>query len=884
MIGLWIKGLLAHRLPRLAASGAGIALAVAMIGLIGLFAAASQQDMTRRAVRGIPVDWQVALTPGTDAAALTALLRKHVPTTAIATVDYAAVPGFSAVAGTTTQTTGAGVVLGVPPDYLDRFPGQVRALAGKPDGVLIAQQAAANLHVGPGDVVSIAMADGGAAKLTVDGVVDLPNAESMFQSIGPSKAAAPSAPPDNVLLVPAARWAALFPASAAGFPAAGTSRQLHVRLDHAGLPNDPGAAYVTASQQAHHVEVLAAGAATIADDLAARLDAVRGDALYAGVLFLFLGAPGAVLAALLTAAVVLAGRDRRRREQALLRLRGASPAAALGVAGIEAAAVASVSGMGGAVLALGLAAALGIPMADTGGLPWLAAATVAGMATAATAVMLPAWADLRASSVATARRSLTGNATPIWQRLGLDLLLLALSAALFWRTAGTGYQVVLAPEGVAATAVDYPAFLAPLALWIGGGLTALRLSRWALGHGRVPLARAIAPFAARLADTIAASVTRERGRIATGVVMTALAISFGIAVAVFDTTYEAQGRVDAQLTNGADVTVTGTARMPAGDRLRAIRAVPGVAVAEPMQHRHAYVGHDLQDLYGIDPRRIGRATAIVDAHVAGGDARGALDRLAATPDGVLVSQETINDFQLAIGDLLKLRLDAADGSSRTSPFHVVGVVNEFPTAPRDSFLVANAAYLAAETGRPGAELVLVRTADAPARVAEGIRRALGRDSPLAVTDIGQASRLIGSSLTAVDLRGLTGIELGFAVALVAASTGLVLALGFVERRRSLAVLWALGARPGISARFLWTEGLLVLGGGGLIGTVLGFAVAAMLVKLLTGVFDPPPDALSVPWVILSALFATAAVAVLAAVLWAARRPQSRADLGAELPR
>jgi len=368
-------------------------------------------------------------------------------------------------------------------------------------------------------------------------------------------------------------------------------------------------------------------------------------------------------------------------------------------------------------------------------------------------------------------------------------------------------------------------------------------------------------------------------------VVTALAIAFGIAVSVFDTTYVVQQRVDAELTNGADVAVRGSATAPAGDRIGAIRGTPGVTAAEPMQHRHAYVGQDLQDLYGIDPARIGQATTIVDAYMADGRAGATLSRLGSTPDGVLVSQETVNDFQLAIGDTINLRLEMAENRGfRSVPFHVAGVVNEFPTAPRDSFLVANAAYVAAETGSPGAELVLARVDGSPTRVAEAVRRVLGTGSPLVVTDLDEATRLVGSSLTAVDLRRLAGIELGFALALVGSATGLVLGLGFLERRRTLAVLWALGASKRAASRFLWTEGLVVLGGGMAFGAALGVPVAAMLVKLLGGVFDPPPDALAVPWLYIATLLAIAAAAVVAAVVWAGHRPQSRVDLAAGLPR
>src|SRR5205809_2460781 len=48
------------------------------------------------------------------------------------------------------------------------------------------------------------------------------------------------------------------------------------------------------------------------------------------------------------------------------------------------------------------------------------------------------------------------------------------------------------------------------------------------------------------------------GRIATGTALVALAFAFAAATAIFNATYNAQLLVDAQLTNGADVTVTGS--------------------------------------------------------------------------------------------------------------------------------------------------------------------------------------------------------------------------------------------------------------------------------------------------------------------------------------
>jgi putative ABC transport system permease protein len=225
---------------------------------------------------------------------------------------------------------------------------------------------------------------------------------------------------------------------------------------------------------------------------------------------------------------------------------------------------------------------------------------------------------------------------------------------------------------------------------------------------------------------------------------------------------------------------------------------------------------------------------------------------------------------------VNLRLKSAqDQQYRVVPFRFVGVVREFPTAPKDSFLVANASYVAQQTTTPAAEIVLLRTSGDPANVATRARAVVGSLPGVRVTDLATTQGTISSSLTAIDLRGLTQLELAFAVLLVAAAAGLVQRLGLAERQRTFAILSALGARPRQLGAFLWSEGLLVFVGGTLVGVTLGLGIAQMLVTLLTGVFDPPPEALAVPWGYLGGLIGAGGAAVVLAVLAAlaaARRP------------
>jgi putative ABC transport system permease protein len=295
-----------------------------------------------------------------------------------------------------------------------------------------------------------------------------------------------------------------------------------------------------------------------------------------------------------------------------------------------------------------------------------------------------------------------------------------------------------------------------------------------------------------------------------------------------------------------------------------------VIAVEPLQHRFAYVGADLQDLYGVRAATISQATTLEDAYFQDGSAAQLLHRLKTQEDAVLVSAETVADFHLQPGDVLNLRLPSAGGGSLvTVPFHYAGVVNEFPTAPKDSFLVANANYVAARTGDSAVGAFLVDTDAGNAEtVAKTLRQSFG---PTATVTTAEATRaLIGSSLTSVDLQGLTRIELAFAVALAAAAGALVFILGLHERKRSVAIATALGGTGQQLRGLALVEAVFVTIGGLLAGSTTGGLLAWMLVAVLTGVFDPPPAELAVPWKYLASVVLIAATATGVAALASTR--------------
>lgn len=121
---------------------------------------------------------------------------------------------------------------------------------------------------------------------------------------------------------------------------------------------------------------------------------------------------------------------------------------------------------------------------------------------------------------------------------------------------------------------------------------------------------------------MANSVSLQRRPLAQEIVLLALALAFAFSTATFNATYRAQAEADAQLTNGADVTVTespGNPVTPAAGT--ALSDVSGVRAVEPIQHHFASLR--------VHRRR---------------------------PAGPLVSAETVKDFQLSPGDTVNLRL------------------------------------------------------------------------------------------------------------------------------------------------------------------------------------------------------------------------------------
>lgn len=197
------------------------------------------------------------------------------------------------------------------------------------------------------------------------------------------------------------------------------------------------------------------------------------------------------------------------------------------------------------------------------------------------------------------------------------------------------------------------------------------------------------------------------------------------------------------------------------------------------------------------------------------------------------------------------------------------MVTEFPTAPKDSVLVANSAYIAQQTGNPAVSTFLVDSGGQNTQAVAGRVRALVGQSA-AVTSIDAARSVVGSSLTSVDLAGLNPGRAGVRGTSGVAAGALVFGLGLAERRRFFGISTALGATRRQIGAFVNSDALLIVVGALVAGGGLGWVLTRMLITVLTGVFDPPPSTIPIPYGYLLAVLAGSSAVILAVAAAATR--------------
>ena len=406
--------------------------------------------------------------------------------------------------------------------YVDHYP-SIRIVSGQlaSSGALLSVEAARSLGVEPGSEIELTVPGRSSPlRLPMTGTVDLAQAQPLFSSRKASKLEEFLYVPNVVVISPATFRDVVVPAFDRARATVGTSTksfpvvEADVLLNRGPLEADPATALAQTSAVTAAIDRIGPGQGYVIDNISNALAVASVDAAMGRRMFLFLGLPGALLAAFLAtfAASILAATE--RREHAILRVRGADRRHLRTIALTKSLAIACVGSTAGVVLGLlSTAIVLGattVFAATTAELirSAIQSATV-GLVVTAIALYVPARRSI-GREVSEQRRALRDSPPSQWRRYGLDVALVV--AAVVLEIAAVRGGSLDPPAGSVYSGIvdllaDVPA-VDPRPR-VGGRAASVRpVPR----RPRIARARAGAPFRTRRSRCLGSEPPSSRGR------------------------------------------------------------------------------------------------------------------------------------------------------------------------------------------------------------------------------------------------------------------------------------------------------------------------------------------------------------------------------------
>jgi putative ABC transport system permease protein len=631
--------------------------------------------------------------------------------------------------------------------------------------------------------------------------------------------------------------------------------EVDVFMEREPLDADPATALSQTTTVANTVNAIAPGQDVLIDNVSNALQVASDDARTAKRMFVFLGLPGVLLAAILTtyAGGVLA--SALRREQAILRIRGANRHHLLRMHALRTLALAAVGSVLG--VALGLVSAAVVLSADAlasaSPLSLLVSALLgAGAGFLATGAALYA-AGRRAINrqISDERAQLTSQ-KPLWRLLGIDFLILATVLAVEWyqRRHG-GFEGVRGSVFYGrAVSLQLHLVIVPIGIWLAGVLLLGRVVERAFAH--LPLPRRHR-FGRPLRGLLTRSIRRRSWAAASAAIMVGLIVALGASVASFSASYNQAKARDARFVVGSDVRVTPSpiSALEHPPEYAENLQVPGIHTATPVVYGllntlvESEVNEDSGNMAAIDPAAFGQVAPLIDSDFVGTTAASAMGALQQQPDGVFLEVEFADLLDVEPGDEVQVLFARATQEQKLSEMKVLGLFQRLPGFPDGVQVLANikrhmqlipstnTTFFLAQTTEPSdatLDQALAELRDGP-----GATDALQIDTRASALDKDQ------SSLAALNIRGLLALDSVYVLAMAATAITIFVFGLLLQRRREYVTLRAQGMRIREIRSLLITESVGVVIVGAVVGALVGAVMAHFLVTVLRPLFVLQPE-------------------------------------------
>lgn len=759
------------------------------------------------------------------------------------------------------------------------------------DVAVVSAELARDLGLALGDGVTVGLPDGASMDVVVGGVADLSRSRSLFSSRRGGDLETFDYVPHAVVVSPRVFAEVVSPAferaasDGGGRLKSPPIHEVDITVDRALLAADPTRAAVQTAAIGAAVEALESDQGYLLDNITNTLRVASADATVATRLFVFLGVPGAMLAAMLAvyAGTVLA--EAQRREQAVLRVRGASHRDLLGMLALRAgvlAAVGSLVGVGAGWIAA--ASQLGRASLALAGPARLVRSGVVGALVGFVATGLALYLTGRRSVAREIDEDRARLATklPVWRRARLDLVGLAVvvvaTAAAVRTNAFDGASgSVYFGRGVE---LRLPLLVLPVTVWITGSLLVARLVGVALARTSPASSPHLGNLVPRL---VRLSIGRRPWAITNGAIIVGLIVALATCLAGFTASYDAAKVRDARFATGADVRITPAPTVDPPWRADDGSAfeVGGVSAATPVVFAPSNViirsarTSDPANLAALDPVDFPRVAPFSSIEIEGPTGPGNLAALLAEPDAILLSRDMANFLRVSVGDPVDVLLARSSDAQLEVSLVVAGRFDRLPGFPegadavmavdRHTELVSSVLpdFFLAATDDPDAA-ALERAVQAVQAVQAGPGAAGGLTVETRATTLDRDQ----SSLAALNVAGLVTVDSAFSLAMAVVTIGIFVFGLLLQRRREYVTLRALGVSARVVLVLVAAEAATVAAAGATAGLVVGGVMGRFFVAVLRPLFVLDPTYVQAGRDLARPVLLTAIATVVAAALGA----------------
>jgi putative ABC transport system permease protein len=762
----------------------------------------------------------------------------------------------------TKQASGSVRVFGFDTSYAKRDP-TVHILRGaqKKGAALVSAEAAARLSVGIGDSISIDLPDGTTISKKVSGIVDLTQARALFSSrhganlevflYNPNSVILDTGDFKNDVMKPFQRAVTTRGERVKSLPI----QEIDIGLEREQLNAEPAVALKESQQIGASISNIAAGQGFVLDHVSNTLAVASGDARVAKQMFVFLGLPGILLAAFLAAyaGIVLSGSQ--RREQAILRIRGASRKHLLSMLTVR---VSYITASGALVgVAVGFATATVVV-----GLSTLLRATPASLLLSA---LIGTVSGLSATGLAlylTGRRSINQEINedrakfilrpPKWRRYWLDGIGLSVTAiATFFVITYGGFEGSPGSVYVGRSVTIALWLLAlPIVLWLCGSLLGGRIVAWLLSRSQSIFKRSLNnPFSL----LFSLSIRRRAWALAEAAIIIGLIVAFGTSLAIFTSSYKGAKAADARYALGSDIKI---APSPASKRVyHSGDAQSFVSSDVDLVAPVAYGIHnvilrsdrtsDVANAASVDPASYPRVAPLQDTHFSNGSATASLEKLHTNPNTILLSSGMASFLKVKEGRKIHVLLGKDTSRQIEVEFVVAGLFKNLPGFPDGADALMNIATPEALVPSVPVTFFLAHTRESSdtfvKHTARSLQNGVGADASLVVESRLTALAKDQSSLASLNIDGLLKIDSAYSLAMGATVITIFVFGLLLSRRREYVTLKAQGMSSQEIRALIGAEAATATIAGSIIGVPVGLAMAYYFINVLRPLFvlNPP---------------------------------------------